>query len=60
MTSTVLRFAVQDICDHAPSLHSGFTLFIPPAFERPIQDRELLSRIDSVEHLDRITHRPGS
>ncbi len=55
MTSTVHRFALRDICDYAHVLHAGFTLFVPAASERPIADRELLSRIDSVAHLHRIT-----
>ena len=55
MPSTVHRFALQDVCDHAHLLHSGFTLFIPSAGERAIQDHELLRQIDSVEHLGRIT-----
>jgi hypothetical protein len=56
MPSTVRLFALRDICDYAHLLHSGFTLFIPSAIERPIEDQELLRRIDSVEHLRRITH----
>lgn len=60
MPSTVRRFALREICDHAHVLHSGFTLFIPPTIERPIEDHELLRQIDSVEHLGRITHGPPS
>ena len=58
MPSTVHRFALGGICDYAHLLHSGFTLFIPPAADRPIEDHELLRRIDNVEHLRRITHQP--
>ena len=56
MPSTLHRFALRDICEHAHLLHAGFTLFIPPATERPIEDHELLGRMNSVEHLRRITH----
>ncbi len=55
MPSTVYRFALRDICEQAHLLHPGFTLFIPSAVERPIEDRELLHLVDSVEHLRRIT-----
>ena len=55
MPSTVYRFAVQELCEQAHLLHSGFTLFIPAATERPIEDTELLRQVDSVEHLRRIT-----
>lgn len=58
MTSTVLRFALENICDQAHLLHAGFTLYIPSAIERPIEDHVLLGRIDNIEHLRRITHRP--
>jgi len=55
MPSTVHRFALQDICAHAQSLHAGFTLFIPAVCERPVEDHDLLRQMDSVEHLCRIT-----
>ena len=55
MPSTVHRFALQDICARARSLHAGFTLFIPAVCERPVEDRDLLRQMDSVEHLRRIT-----
>ena len=55
MPSTVHRFAVCDLCGHAHLFHAGFTLFIPPALDRPIEDQELLQQISSPEHLKRIT-----
>ncbi len=55
MPSTLYRFALRDICEHAHLLHPGFTLFVPSAGERPIEDRELLLLVDDVEHLRRIT-----
>ncbi len=55
MPSTVHHFAIQEICNHAQLLHSGFTLFIPPAGERPIVDHELLKGMSSVDHLRSIT-----
>ncbi|MHC4064921.1 MAG: SAM-dependent methyltransferase [Planctomycetota bacterium] len=58
MPSTVHRFALRDLCDYAHVLHPGFTLFIPAAIDRPIEDHELLRQIDRVEHLCRITHQP--
>ncbi len=58
MPSTMHRFAVGNLCDYAHLLHPGFTLFIPAAHERPIEDLELLRQIDSVEHLRQITHEP--
>ena len=55
MPSTVHRFALRDVCEHAHLLHAGFTLFIPPAFDRPIVDQELVQQVNSPEHLKRIT-----
>ena len=55
MPSALQRFALLDICEQAHVLHAGFTLFIPPACDRPIEDQELLHQIDSAEHLERIT-----
>ncbi|HUU84899.1 MAG TPA: SAM-dependent methyltransferase [Phycisphaerae bacterium] len=58
MPSTLHRFAIRDICDRAHLLHSGFTLFIPSATERAIEDHDLLRRMDTVEHLHQITREP--
>ena len=55
MPSTVHRFVLQDICKYAHLLHAGFTLYVPPVHERPVEDYELLRQMDSVEHLCRIT-----
>ena len=41
----------------APHLHAGFTLYLPPAGERPIADAALLARLEDPEHLARITRR---
>ena len=56
MPSTVHRFELQDICQNAHLLHAGFTLYVPPVHERPVEDHELRQQMDSVEHLVRITH----
>ena len=58
MSSTVHRFRLQDICDHAHRLHPGFTLFVPAVHERPVEDLELLRQMDSSEHLGRIARHP--
>jgi uncharacterized protein YabN with tetrapyrrole methylase and pyrophosphatase domain len=55
MPSTVLRFPLIEIADHATALHPGVTLYLPAVSNRPIEDRELLGQIDSPEHLDKIT-----
>jgi precorrin-3B methylase len=52
---TVLRFALEDMGLHAAQIHSGFSLYIPPAGSRPIEDHDLLSKLYSVEHLRGIT-----
>ena len=58
MPSTAHRFPLRDFCEQAHVLHTGFTLYIPPAADRPIEDHELLQQIDSPDHLRRITHQP--
>ena len=52
---TILPFALEDMCKHAEELHSGFTLYVPPAVGRPVQDADLLSKLYSMEHLRSIT-----
>ena len=52
---TILRFALEDMGEHAAEIHTGFTLYVPPSGSRPVHDWELLSKIDSVEHLRSIT-----
>lgn len=48
-------FPLAEIAQHAPELHPGITLYIPPHTARPIQDLDLLQRLDSRDHLDQIT-----
>jgi hypothetical protein len=52
---TVLRFAVEDMGEHALEIHAGFTLYVPPAASRPVLDYDLLAKLYSVEHLRSIT-----
>jgi hypothetical protein len=52
---TILRFALEDMGEHAHDIHGGFTLYVPPAASRPIQDYDLLARLYSPEHLRNIT-----
>ena len=51
----ILRFALDDMGQHAEEIHAGFTLYVPPSGERPVLDSELLEKTYSVEHLRRIT-----
>ena len=55
LAPAILRFPLEELGDHATEIHAGFTLYIPPAASRPIQDFELMSNLYSVEHLKRIT-----
>ena len=55
MPPHVLRFAIEDVGEHADSLHHGFTLYIPPARERPVLDHQLAGQLYSREHLSRLT-----
>lgn len=52
----ILRFALEDMGNYAREFHAGFTLYVPPAASRPIQDYDLLAKLYSVEHLRTITH----
>lgn len=52
---TILRFALEDMGQHAEEIHAGFSLYVPPAASRPILDYELLEQVYSVEHLRSIT-----
>jgi hypothetical protein len=47
----IFRFALEDMGQYAAEIHSGFTLYVPPADSRPIQDYDLLAKLYSVEHL---------
>jgi uncharacterized protein YabN with tetrapyrrole methylase and pyrophosphatase domain len=51
-------FALSDLREHAPELHAGFTLYLPPARIRPISDPELYGQLDRPEHLGKITEDP--
>ena len=51
----ILRFALEDMGQYAHEIHAGFTLYVPPAASRPIQDYDLLAKLYSVEHLRSIT-----
>jgi hypothetical protein len=51
----ILRFALEDMGEHAQEIHSGFSLYVPPVGARPVQDYDLLGKLYSVEHLRRIT-----
>jgi hypothetical protein len=55
MPPHILRFALEDMGGHAREIHTGFTLYIPPASSRPIHDHELLAKLYSVDHLRSIT-----
>jgi Tetrapyrrole (Corrin/Porphyrin) Methylases len=52
---TVLRFALEDMGQHAHEIHGGFTMYVPPAGSRPIQDYDLLAKLYSPEHLKSVT-----
>jgi len=55
MAPAIFRFAIEDMGQYADQLHAGFTLYVPPAASRPIQDGELLTKLFSVDHLRSIT-----
>jgi tetrapyrrole methylase family protein / MazG family protein len=55
MPPHILRFALQDMGGYAREIHTGFTLYIPPASLRPIHDHELLEKLYSLDHLRSIT-----
>ena len=55
MPAEVLRFPLQDMPQHAASIHAGFSLYVPARGQRPIHDLDLLAKIDSLDHLKRIT-----
>jgi hypothetical protein len=55
MPPAILPFALEDMGQHAEQLHAGFTLYVPPAVGRPVQDVELLAKLYSVEHLRSIS-----
>jgi hypothetical protein len=55
MPPTIFRFALEDMPEYASEIHSGFSLYIPPASSRPIQDYDLLTKLYSIDHLKDIT-----
>jgi hypothetical protein len=55
MPPEILPFALTDMGKHAERLHGGFTLYVPPAVGRPVQDADLLAKLYSVDHLRSIT-----
>jgi hypothetical protein len=55
MPPTILRFALEEMGERAEQLHAGFTLYVPPAAGRPVQNVDLLAKLYSVEHLRNIT-----
>jgi precorrin-3B methylase len=51
----ILRFALEDMGEHAHEIHAGFSLYVPPSGSRPIQDYDLLEKLYSLDHLRNIT-----
>ena len=51
----VLRFAIEDMPQHAAEIHGGFTMYVPPSVGRPVADRMLAAQLYSVERLRKIT-----
>ncbi len=51
----IVRFAIDDMGHYAHEFHAGFTLYVPPAGARPVQDLELAELLYSAEHLRAIT-----
>jgi precorrin-3B methylase len=55
MAPHILRFAIEDMPQHAAAIHGGFTMYVPPCAGRTVADRELAGQIYSAEHLRKIT-----
>lgn len=55
MPPRILRFAVEDMGQHAGEIHAGFTMYVPPCMGRAVVDRQLAAQLYSVEHLRKIT-----
>jgi hypothetical protein len=51
----IWRFALEDMTRYAVGIHAGFTLYIPPAVGRPVQDCDLVAKLYSEDHLRSIT-----
>jgi hypothetical protein len=55
MPPAILRFALEDMGKFAEKIHNGFSLYVPPASCRPVQDYDLLAKLYSIDHLRSIT-----
>ena len=55
LPAAILRFALEDMASHAEELHAGFTLYVPPAMGRPVQDWDLAAKLYSLDHLHSLT-----
>lgn len=55
MRAQVLRFPLHELPRQAAHIHTGFSLYIPARGQRPIQDLDLLTKVDSAGHLAEIT-----
>jgi precorrin-6B methylase 1 len=58
LPADILRFPLGEMPSHATRIHTGFSLFVPAAGQRPIQDIELLEKVDSEAHLSNLTLPP--
>jgi precorrin-3B methylase len=52
----ILRFALEDMGQHAHRIHAGFTLYVPPTGARTLQDFDLVGKLYSIDHLHSITN----
>ena len=50
----IFRFAIEDLGKHAAALHHGFTLYLPPARERPALDHQVAAQLHDRQHLARL------
>ena len=55
MPADVIRCALTDLPQHAHRIHAGFSLYVPRAGQRPIQDLDLLAKVDDPQHLANVT-----
>jgi hypothetical protein len=53
--TTVKVFPLDRIGEHGDWLHHGVTVYLPPVRPRPVEDLDLVSKMDDPEHLRRIT-----
>lgn len=54
--STIYKFPLWSLPDHAEKLHPGFTLYIPAVEARMTRYFDMAHQIRSVDHLDSITN----